>query len=339
MLSVHRVGNKTNGENLILSNEPVKEKDEKLEELLLQYFLKPFHQPEYFNLTFSNDDHALNPVYSYVNNYFENPSSFHIQTIHLAKHLFETALHPNIKPGDFCVATFNNVRIDDVPAEVIGIFKAESMDNFIKMERLGNLFELQYDSGINIEKLDKGCLIFNIEKEKGFKVCVVDKLNKNSEALYWRDQFLKIKPCADNYHFTENFLLLTKTFVTNEIKKEYEVSKADQIDLLNKSVAFFKENEHFDQQSFSQNVFGGHEGLITSFNDFKQQAAAEYEMDVQDGFEISQQAVKKQARVFKSVLKLDKNFHIYIHGDKNMIEKGQDTDGRKFYKIYYTEEN
>lgn len=338
-LSVHQVGNKTNGESISLSKQPLSEIDEKLDELLLQYFLKPFHQPEFFNLSFSNDDHELNPVYSYVNNFFEHPDSFHIQSIHLAKHLFETALHQNIKPGDFYVAAFDHVSLDGSLVDCLGIFKAESKDNFIKVERNGANFDLNYDSGINIDKLDKGCLIFNIEKDKGFKVCVVDKLNKSSEALYWRDQFLKIRPCADNYHFTENFLSITKDFVTKEIQKEYEVSKADQIDLLNKSVAYFKENERFDQQSFASNVFGDHEGLITSFNDFKKQTGSEYDMDLEDGFEISSQAVKKQARVFKSVLKLDKNFHIYIHGNKNMIEKGQEPDGRKYYKIYYSEEN
>ena len=48
--------------------------------------------------------------------------------------------------------------------------------------------------------------------------------------------------------------------------------------------------------------------------------------------------MKRQARVFKSVLKLDKNFHIYIHGDRNKIEQGVDEKGRKFYKIYYEQE-
>ena len=39
------------------------------------------------------------------------------------------------------------------------------------------------------------------------------------------------------------------------------------------------------------------------------------------------------------MLKLDKNFHIYIHGDKDLIEKGYDqTTGKKYYKIYYDEE-
>jgi hypothetical protein len=79
--------------------------------------------------------------------------------------------------------------------------------------------------------------------------------------------------------------------------------------------------------------------LITSFKDYKDQFQQEYELEIKDGFDISDQAVKKQARIFKSVLKLDKNFHIYIHGNRNMIEKGTEPDGRKFYKIYYSEEN
>jgi hypothetical protein len=48
--------------------------------------------------------------------------------------------------------------------------------------------------------------------------------------------------------------------------------------------------------------------------------------------------VKKQARVFKNILKLDKNFDIYIHGNRELIEKGIDENGRKYYKIYYEEE-
>ena len=48
------------------------------------------------------------------------------------------------------------------------------------------------------------------------------------------------------------------------------------------------------------------------------------------------QAVKKQARVFKSVIKLDKNFHIYVHGNRELIEKGYDgAMGKHYYKIYF----
>ncbi|MDR0612480.1 MAG: hypothetical protein LBG45_03165 [Dysgonamonadaceae bacterium] len=64
----------------------------------------------------------------------------------------------------------------------------------------------------------------------------------------------------------------------------------------------------------------------------------EYELELADDFTISDSAVKKQTRIFKSVIKLDKNFHIYVHGNSDLIQQGTDENG-KFYKIYYKEEN
>ena len=63
------------------------------------------------------------------------------------------------------------------------------------------------------------------------------------------------------------------------------------------------------------------------------------DLELEDNFKIAVQSVKKQARIFKSVLKLDKNFHVYIHGNRELIERGQDSDGRKYYKIYYENES
>ena len=78
--------------------------------------------------------------------------------------------------------------------------------------------------------------------------------------------------------------------------------------------------------------------LHIQFQKFNQTYRQENEVELADNFKISSQAVKKQSRIFKSVLKLDRNFDIYIHGDKNLIEKGIEKDGRKYYKIYYQEE-
>jgi len=77
---------------------------------------------------------------------------------------------------------------------------------------------------------------------------------------------------------------------------------------------------------------------VDRFQKFGERYGEERALDLDDRFTISADAVKKQARVFKSVLKLDKNFHIYIHGDRNKIERGVDEAGRKFYKIYYEQE-
>jgi hypothetical protein len=79
--------------------------------------------------------------------------------------------------------------------------------------------------------------------------------------------------------------------------------------------------------------------IIESFRNFDSHYRQENDIQLDDSFAISAQAVKKQARVFKSVLKLDKNFHIYIHGNREMIEHGVDENGRKYYKIYYENES
>ena len=77
---------------------------------------------------------------------------------------------------------------------------------------------------------------------------------------------------------------------------------------------------------------------IESFKVYKSNYEEEFDTEIADTFAISNAAVKKQARVFKSVLKLDKNFHIYIHGNNELIEKGVDEAGRKYYKIFYENE-
>ena len=173
--------------------------------------------------------------------------------------------------------------------------------------------------------------------ESGYRICIVDKANRSEEALYWKDHFLNVGPCADNYHHTKNYLNLTKTFVTEHLSETLEVSKAEKIDILNRSMDYFKNKEQFDEKEFAEEIFENKD-IIHSFSNYKKDFQAELEMNIVEDFYISAPAVKKQERVFKSVLKLDKNFHIYIHGNKEMIEKGVDENGRKYYKIFYSEE-
>jgi hypothetical protein len=100
---------------------------------------------------------------------------------------------------------------------------------------------------------------------------------------------------------------------------------------------YFKSNENFDKQEFAESVFED-DRMIDSFIKYGDDYCKHNELPSADQFEINNTAVKKQARVYKSVLKLDKNFHIYIHGNRELIEKGTDPDGRKFYKIYFNHE-
>lgn len=336
-VAVHHIGNKTNGESIILSKDTIDFEDEKLKDLLAVYFLNSFKTEEYHSFTFSNGDFNLNPVYTYVSAIFDYPAGFHINTIHLAKQLYETSLHPNIKAGDLFVCYFPTLRIGEEQVEAIGIFKSENKQDFLKLNKQQDGFSLNYDDGIDINKLDKGCLVLNLQRDEGYKVCVIDKTNKSSDAQFWKETFLQIKPFEDEYHYTKEFLNITKDYVSTQMTEEYHVGKTDQIDLLNRSVNFFKENDSFDKELFEKEIFK-EESVIQSFRNFDAQYREDNDIELEDSFDISKEAVKRQSRNFKSILKLDRNFSVYIHGDRELIQQGADSDGRKYYKLYYESE-
>ena len=166
---------------------------------------------------------------------------------------------------------------------------------------------------------------------------VIDQTNR-TDAAYWKDEFLKLRIRNDSFNKTTTTLSVYKNFITSKIDDDFEISKADKIDLLNRSMKYFKDKESFDIEEFSEEVIGNKKA-IESFKNFSREYNEEFEAGLDQPFDISGAAVKKQARVFKSVLKLDKNFHIYIHGNKELIEKGFDDDrSMSYYKVYFKEE-
>lgn len=339
-LSIHRIGNKSEEEFYVLSEKSIVIRDITLSALLQQYFLGPYAKVnEVYRFFHPNDDLKLNEVYHFAAEIFENGDTFHENSKQLAKYLYDVSGHPKIKSGELYVGYFENVQIEGELHDAIGIFKSETKESFLKVFPENDGFALSYEQeAININKLDKGCLIFNTDKEEGFRVAVIDQTNKSAEAVYWKDEFLKLKVRNDNFNQTNSVLGVYKSFVTEKLDQEFEITKADKIDLLNKSMKYFKEKESFDLDEFSNEVIGNAEG-IESFKNYKKNYEEEFDTPIADTFDISGAAVKKQARTYKSVLKLDKNFHIYIHGDKDLIEKGFDDDKyMNYYKVYFKDE-
>ena len=334
--SIHQVGNRSREEGVRLSNEPVKLENQDTIGYLRQYFLEAFNKAEEV-FQFSHASMLdLNEVFSYCGAIFRDETSFHEQSKAIARHLYERSAHPRINTGDLSVCLLENVNFRGAEHRAIGIFKAENRDVFLQFNRHYDRFDVTHQDGIPVNKLEKGCLIFDIDASTGYQVLIIDS-NRSGDAQYWKNEFLQVKPCADSYQFTRNVLTLAKDFVTRQVPDEFQTTKTDQIDLLNRSVEYFKTHETFNKEEFEKEVFH-HDHMIESFRRFDESVTRDDNFQFEDNFAISTQAVKKQARVFKSVLKLDKNFHIYIHGNRDMIEHGVDENGRKFYKIYYYEE-
>lgn len=332
---IHFVGNKSNEEGTIISKGPCVLK---AEAVILKYFFKSFNADILYQF-FHDSDLELNEVYSFVSKIFSDPQQLYTQSINITKHLYEKSTHPQVKSGEFYIVYFEGCVINGENVDAVGLFKSENKDIFLNVYRSDENFEVESQMGINLNKLDKGCLIFNTDKENGYNVAVVDNTNRGSEAQYWIDDFLHVRQLQDEYYKTHSMLALCKNFVTKELPQQFEVTKADQADFLNKSVKFFKEKENFDMGDFENEVIGNPE-LIDSFKKYKSDYQDERDMEFSDNFAISDSAVKKQARAFKSVIKLDKNFHIYVHGNNQFIRKGFDEEtGLNYYQIFFKEES
>lgn len=336
-LAIHYCGNKGNGEELLLCSGQAALGRPETELSLIRYFTGHFRKPEFFRFAHS-DTIALNTVYSICDRIFGETQSFDQLSASLARYLYEQSVHPQIKGGELYVALLSNCVLEDELTDAIGIFKTESKNRFFKAQLADGSYTVYEDSGVSEEKLDKACLVFRTEKEQGYKICIADTVSKGEEARYWKEDFLGLCPCDDAYHRTNNFLSLCKSYIKEQMPEEFAVEKTTQIDMLNKSVDFFKKHDKFDFQEFSKEVMQ-EPALVESFGRYKGQFEQQQQFAVEEQFDISETAVKKQAKFFKSILKLDKNFHIYIHGNREMIEKGFDeAKGLNYYKVFFREE-
>ena len=330
---VHRVGNKINGEPLHLSQEEL-ELDEGTQEMLENYFLGSFKTEETYH--FYSDTYLVNnPVFSSVSEIFEDKAKFLWESENIAKHLYESAENPRVLSGELFIVYFEDDREGVEKVDKIGIFKTEKRESFLKIFPKTESFEIEKDFGISLSKIDKAALIYNNNKETGYVLSVVDN-NKNGDMYYWFEDFLKAKQRDDEYFHTQEALMVYKDYVTKQLPQEFEVTKADQADFLNKSINYFKDKEEFKFDDFTKEVLQD-EHVIESFSNFKSDYEADMQVSISEDFPISEAAVKKTQRHFKSIIKLDKNFHIYIHGDRQKIEQGEDEKG-KYYRLYFDKE-
>jgi hypothetical protein len=334
---IHDIGNKYEGGELYLSSSDYLPDDTEIHTLLKGFFLAPFKRDAFYRFTSEDGDVAHNTIHEVAREMFHDQSRFHELSLLVAGHLFDQSNHPNIKPGELYVVYFKNCLLDDGPHDAIGIFKSENKDTFLKIYVEQEAYRLVSEQGINIKKLDKACLIFDTEREDGYRVTILDKTN-DTEALYWTRHFLGLEQREDDYFQTSNYLKLCKEFAEEIYNGSDNVTRADQIDLLNRSIDYFKKADHFDEELFKESVVV-EPHAIQAFESFKDHYEGQNETNLKGSFPVSESAIKDEKRYFRHVLKLDKNFHVYIHGQRKYIEKGYDAArDMNFYKLYFRDE-
>jgi hypothetical protein len=336
---VHRVGNKSKKDGLFLSPHGL-ELDNSIKSLLLNYFLDSFKEVIPF-YRFSTNEGETNRMLEIAKDLFKKPNSFYQQSCRLCEFQHEVAVHPKIKSGEVYITYFKSVNLEGETVDAIGVFKSENKETYLKVyESLDHSLEVERQEGVNIKKLDKGCMIYNTAQDDGYRVQVIDNTSPKSDvARFWKKDFLNIEQIEDEFYHTQNYIELCQDFCDEVFTVKNDVSKSDQLLLLNRSLDYFCEEKEFEEEEFQKKVIQD-EGVIEAFKEHQISFEEKKELKLEPSFQVHKESAIQTRKKFRSIIKLDKNFHIYIHGDQSSIERGFD-DGlqKSFYKLYFNNEN
>ncbi len=334
-LSVHKVGNKNKGESIFLSESPYQVNDE-LTAILKEYFFKPFREKEENYFQFANEvDFEFNPLYKIATEIFDNPSSVHEKSKRIASLLYEQSNHPHIKSGEVYVTYLENVSIDNEKVAAIGIFKSELKHDFLQFEEKESDIELLIQQGVNLNKLDKGCLIFNHKKEEGYKVLSVD--SNRYDAKYWLENFLGVEAFADENFYTKKYMKFCQDFAKDVVLPAED--KKEEVMFMNRAVNHFAKNDDFEESAFLNDVIDNPD-LIPEFKNYKVEKAPKYQIEDLTSFPIANNAVTAARKKIKNVINLDTNVQIkmdFINPEsaEKFVEKGWDEEKQMYYYLVY----
>jgi hypothetical protein len=332
------VGNKSRYEGVSIPQQTLTSLHDVAQEMLTTAFLKPYEKTEEFFYFHHEEDVSNHPVFQSCMNVFNDPEQLPVEMVQFAQRLYEYTELPKVKGGEFFAAYFDDLMLQGEPVQAIALVKIQTKESYIKVERAGEAFAISVLEGISTSKLETAALIFNLDEAEGYRLCAIDTVSKKDERSFWKDEFLRIRPIEDNYFNTRHYMNLSSEFINDKLPHKFGLDRADQLDMLYRSGLYFKENESFEVEDFASTLFPEEEQQ-EAFKEFRDSYSKANAAPLEDKFDISNQAVKKEAKVLKSIIKLDKNFHIYVHGRRDLIERGFDDDkGKKYYKVFFEDE-
>ena len=334
-LSIHRVGNKSRNEALFLSEQPYGLNDE-IMPLLKEYFFKPFRDKEENYFQFAHEvDLEYNDMYNFATEVFNNPSEIHNVSKKITKHLFEQSNHPHIKNGEVYVTYFTNVSIDNNVVDAIGVFKSEIQTDFLQFEEKESNLEMILQQGINLNKLDKGCIIFNYKKEEGYKILTVD--SNRYDARYWLEHFLSVDAFQDENFMTKKYLKFCQDFAKEVVLPAED--KQQEVLFMNRAINHFAKNDSFEETNFLNEVMENPE-FIPEFKNYKVDKGEKYSIEDVTNFPIANNAVSDIRKKIKNTIILDTNVQIkldFVNSDsaEKFVEKGWDEEKQMYYYLVY----
>jgi len=332
-LYIHRVGNQLRNEGVISSESA--QNLSRDNDLPLTKFL--FGQAD--RLTRFVFTHSVNPelntIASLATAVSSQPETLKQVSADIARHLYSVSDHPRIKAGNLFVGLFGGVRFAEKHHKLLGVFKSDNLDDFIKVDVNGGKASLKIEQGAAITSLDKLGLIFLPTKGKPKQVLAA--CSRGEDAVFWNERFLQLLPVDSSKTNTKACLDICRAFAS---QRDDHSDDAEKALFLNQSLEFFETAERYSDEDFA-GVFAS-KAQEMEFDQFKAERAAEQSFP--KSFVIEKAIVRKERAKFQKNLRLDSNIEIRLRFKdrdemKKHVEHGFDREkGLAFYKLYYSTE-
>ena len=238
------------------------------------------------------------------------------------------------KSGELNIVYLSDCEIDGKKTDAIAMLKTENKQPAYQYFHTEHGYEIKKSEVISFSKVEKGCLIFNVNEENGYVVFSVDKKSKGIQSKYWKDDFLHVMTDATSYSQTKNFLNSCKAFIADNYSDESKVEKANLISKVRKALG---QAETVSVHDFSKEIFGegGLDKQFESYLSSKENPCQMQDIDIH----IEMPLVKKKSSLPKTTLYLDSNFEINILGGHDKIVQGFDeASGMNYYQFFYNKE-
>ncbi len=326
-IAIHKIGQAP--DQVWLSHKPVNVDTADTSQNLLALLIKGFNKEIEYHIP------QESVVKNEIDRMFNQPGLFQEISGELAVKYAQTHDPDTIREGEFIVMAVNHILYEGERRNGMIIMKTDTREDFLILKKQNDTYDLALSKGIPLKRIDKCVMIINVHGSDGYR-CLFKKINFNAGENHFVDEFIKARPLPSSYYNTSSYFNMVRTFVNDEMEAE---NKLDKVEKLNRSMDYLKNHESLNASEFENEVFDELEKR-EAFQNFRKNYSNDNELEITDEFEISPKAVRHNNRYIRSVIKLDRNFHIYVHGNRQHIVRGFDHEkNMHYYQLFFDKES
>lgn len=330
-ISIHTIHHKPN--NIEFRQVPVTLGDEKENCNLAKALLKGFNRDAVYRFS-SGESGEISAFEIFVNEFTGSSAEFNDFSAGLAREWIKSD-HEETKEHELIFCQFRDIQTGTENSIGYGIFLINSFEKFVQIIRTNHDVSIRLMEGVNLKKLKYSALIIPGADQNQADLYFKDNVYEFKSDVFI-DRYLRAKPVRNNFYNTANHLNILKAYVDHELQ---DAEPLEKIEKIARTADYFSSHDHFDQKEYNSAIFDN-PGQREAFDKFREQYAMDKDINIVDEFDVSPGAVKKNFSRIRSVIKLDRNFHVYVHGNRQNIVRGYDPErGKHYYQLFFDEES